>query len=505
VLSVVFAAPGTAGLSEAVNALARFYAPLGHAGSQVNAVEGGAVGWIALDESEHARLHAESHGRRLTWEGATFDWRDGALRTEPGPALPTTLFRCDGVVATHAVAAAWLARRRRPRVRMDLIPELVLHEFVLGLDTLIEATAPVIRAGRWPAAPPEEGAKAAALDALLTVLRTGAGERPALGLTAGLDSRVVAAALADLRIPATTFTWSHHEEDAAGAAAIAARFGLPHQRLAPEWLDDAAGLAELQADVRWSEGAAPLTPFGRVGYPDGLSSFVTGGGGEIGRAFYYRFEVANHNDPGVNRLVRLLNVRERIPHASPETIKVLQRRLVLDLQTLPREGWRRLDHFYARRRVARWGRAMLGRAPAATLPAFATPAVASALIAMSERDRVSDGFHRFALRELAGEEVPTGRTQRRGVPAPVRRVAARVRRQGRDAPPRHPYADEIDARPLYREWLDEAITRTELNQRWIDALREGVATGHERRVAQAMLATAPVALADALRDLPESI
>lgn len=513
-LSVVFAAPTTSGLTAAVDALVRFYRPFGHAGAETRVVPGGVVGWIAFGEEEHRRLQAQALERRLTWgeaaaegAGATFDWSGERLRTVAHAGFPTMLYRCDDVVATHAVAAAWLARHRRPRVRFDLVPELLLHEFVLGFETLVEGVAPVTAPVAWPGDIPEAEAPAAALEALLETLRVRLGGvgAPALGLTAGLDSRVVAAALARLEIPARAFTWSHHESDAAGAAAAATRLGLPHQRCPPEFVDDEAGMAGLLADVRWSEGAARLTPFGRVTWPGAMDAFVTGGGGEIGRAFYYRLEAASHRRPDVARLVRVLGVRDRLPHAPRDVVRELEERVARELRQLPGDGWRRLDTFYAQRRLARWGRAMLPRIAAPTVPAFATPAVAGALVAMSERDRAGDGFHRFALRELAGEEIAPAAVQRRGVPRSLRRMAARARRaRARERPVRWAYADELERRPVYRGWLDEALGAA-LPAPWADALREGVAGGREAETMAALLATAPVALDQALRDLPATL
>lgn len=517
VQSVVFSLPSTPGLAGAVDALARFYAPLGQAGSHTLVVPGGAVGWIALTADEHQRLQAQARERVLTWgeeahsgAGATFDWRSGTLATTPHQGFPVSLYRAGDAVATHAVAAAWLARRRRPRVRFDLVPELLLHEFVLGDESMVEGVAPVAAPVAWPELQSEVEAPAAALEALLETLaaRLQGSAAPALGLTAGLDSRVVAAALRRLELPVRTFTWSHHEQDAAGAAAVAGRLGLPHLRCPPEWLGDAEGLAQLQADVRWSEGQARLTPFGRVTWPPSMTCFVTGGGGETGRAFYYRLVAANRREPDTAQLVRVMSVRERFPHASREAVADLERRLAAELDQLPYAGWRRLDAFYAQRRVARWGRAMLGRAAAPTVAAFATPAVAAALIAMSERDRTTDGFHRHALRVLAGEELPAAGAQRRGVPRPLRRLAAGARRD-RAPDARWAYAGELPARPRYTQWLDDALAEPALagvlGPQWAQALRAGVAAGHDAPLMQALLATAPVALEEALRELPEAL
>jgi hypothetical protein len=501
VLSVVYLTFGAAPGRAAVEALARFYAPLGEPRAGGGA---GGVGWIAFAAAEAARLAAA--GDSVTWEGASF----APGRAVAGASFPVTLYRCGDVVATHAVAAAWLATGVRPRVAFERIGELLAFEFLLGEDTLIEGVralpaGTVVEDGveRAPSLASRWTPGTDALGTLRGSLRERLAGRaaPRLGLTAGLDSRVVAAVLAAEQIPAGAFTWSHHAEDAAGAAAVAARAGLPHSRCPPEWLGDAAGLARLRADARWSEGAARLTPFGKVTWPAPMDAFVTGGGGEIGRAFYYRLEAAAYRDPDVERLVRTLAVPAGI---AP--------RLRAELERLAESGlggWRLLDVFYAEQRVAKWGRAMLPFASAPTVAAFAVPAVAAALAALPDAVRVSDGFHREALAALGFGDIapPPPVAQRAGVPRPLRRAASRVRRvrAGASVPARWAYADELEARPLYREWLMDAIGRTGLAGERVAELREGVGAGHDAPVMAALLATAPVALDEALRDLPAKV
>jgi hypothetical protein len=440
--------------------------------------------------------------------------------------------RRDGIEAwsTHAVAAAFLARGRA-RVDPAALPEQLAAEFVGGERSLVLDARPLAPAVRvtagddgtrvedyWPlaerwAAVPEEEAAAHAERHLLGSLERRVPADPFASLTAGLDSRVVAVALRELGIAPRTFTWGEPDwADVRGAAAVAGALGLAHEPLGIDWLGDDEALRELGRQVRWTEGAMPVG-FARLRWPPGMPAFVTGAGGETGRAFYYRDVAGRGRDavggrggeePGAEALAgALLRLLEpRLAGARPEALDSLAaavRGWVDAAGAAGRSGWRTLDVVYGEQRVRRWLRGMLPRLDAPMIPAFATPEIGRALASLPLDQRLSDGFQVGFLASRAPELVP-----RR--PGPPRRTL-RDRIPGRLRPaPRSPLRDRWADHAGFRDWvageaLGSPLVTGALGERWAARTRDRFLAGDAHAESAALAAAAPVALDAALGEL----
>ena len=458
------------------------------------------------------------------------DGAGAALAVAPGRAAivayaggPGTLFdaSCGPVDAwsTHAVAAAWIAHGTA-RVDPDAVPEQLAAEFVGDDRSLIEGARALPQAVRvvvdderaqltdyWPlterwAAVPEEEATAHAEHHLLATLeqRVRAFGDPHVSLTAGLDSRVAGVALRELGIQARAFTWGEPDwDDVRGGRELAEQLGLAHELVGVEWLGDDEAMREVDRQVRWTEGAVPVG-FGRLAWPRTMRCFVTGAGGEVGRAFYY--EGADPRDaerPG-DVLVELLAAR--LSGANDEAVGRLTtalRRWVREAEDAGLVGFRALDLVYGEQRVRRWLRGMLPRLAAPMIPAFATPEVARALASLPLEQRMASGFHRGFLERHAPELVASP-------PAP-----AEARRRG----PRLPWRRRVppsflgarwDDHPAFRDWIADAVLGSPLvveplGARWAARTRERFLSGDGDAERVVLAAAAPVALAAALEEL----
>lgn len=246
-------------------------------------------------------------------------------RLVSGAGCPTSLYSARGdrcaAWSTHALAAAWMASGRA-ELDGGALPELFALEFVAGDRTLVQGARAVPLGTRvdfngseptetayW--SPQERWTKLSEEDAyprtesalLGTLSRRLDGEKAGfLGLTGGVDSRVIASALVELGIGIRAFTWGEQGwPDVTGAHEVAATLGIPHQLQLPHYMESGAALRDLTRQVRWTEGALPVG-FVRQTWPTEMSAYVTGTGGEAGRAFYYR-RLAARNPEADTRLV----------------------------------------------------------------------------------------------------------------------------------------------------------------------------------------------------------
>jgi hypothetical protein len=542
-----------------LDALVALYAPLGAAPGRALLHEhaGGCAGWVALSDAADAALRASWEAAGVVWWGeapppglreaeAVLAASDAALRALPGfglllacrggatrlvtgPGGPVALYRAGDAFATHAVACDRLARAA-PAFEPRAVVDLAALGYVGGDATLLRGVAAVAPAARidlrpavrpdvasyWPAAErwapvPEPEAHAAAESALRRTLRArlhGVGA-PRLGLTAGLDSMVVAIALTDLGIPAGAFTWDHDPRDLAGARAAAARLGIAHDACPVAFTPAAERLAQLRTDVLWTEGMGVTAGLARPTWPAPMAAFVTGGGGEAGRAWLYRLQAGNHRRPSIAQLAGQFRPDREIAAADPEARAALSARVRAWLEAAAGSGltgWRLLDVLFVEQRLARWGRGTLGRHAAPAVPAFLHPEVTAALVSAPLAERVADGFHRRLIaRRLPGHPVaPPPTLQRRAVPPPLRRAAAALRaRRPRPAAHAGGWAAPAPGDP-YAEWLADAVLRAPLvtdalGERWAAATRDGLRRGDPAAAEGALRVSAAVALQEALR------
>ncbi|MBJ7331740.1 MAG: hypothetical protein JHC95_17730 [Solirubrobacteraceae bacterium] len=262
---------------------------------------------------------------------------------------------------------------------------------------------------------------------------------PLLTLTAGMDSRLLLAALLHLgRRPMLWTAGPEHGSDRRVATAIARATGLEHHVVE---LDSADFLRHGAAITRRTGGgylAGDWHSYLLLGgaAATGAPIALKGANGELARSFYadagLAARTADHG-PGALAGARLaLTVRRgRARHADPirvldplrggDTAAWLPDRLAATCSA-PRRPLARLDHFYALQRVRRFVGTGLHLA-AATMP-VASPfldarwALAAARL---PRDRkLGDAFHRAAIGRLAPELLrhPTATASRMRVTAP---------------------------------------------------------------------------------------
>lgn len=523
-----------------------------------SAGEGVWSGWVAFDARAHLELSDSWRGRRVVWRGeppppglasgsrlvaagdlelrrlagstAVFATARQGVTVVTGVSAPAALYGCAGAeataYATHAVAAAWLARGR-VSVDADAVPELVALEFVGGRRTLVDGVRRIPAAtrvdigarvaersfwtarDRWRTHLPHE-AQDLAEQALLRTLaeRLAPAQDPWLGLTGGLDSLAVAVALRELGVPARTFTWDHAPADAQAARTAAERLALPHVRCPTEWAGPDRWRAFAAAEVRDNEGAGPCTGRARVSWPDPISAFVTGGGGETGRAFYYRLLAANFAGPRPDEILSVWRPAHRLrlaPAAARARVEQRAHEWLLEGGRAGLEGWQLLDFVYAEYRVTDWGRAM-STAPVPTVAAFAHPEVTAALTSLPVAERTADGFHRRLIGRYAPGLLPPAlaAAQRRRVPRVARRLATRGRLAGRSLAARG-RAQPVD---VQTRWLVDQVGQAPvildaLGERWVQDLGAAALRGSQPALAALVRASGPAALESALSALRE--
>jgi hypothetical protein len=241
-----------------------------------------------------------------------------------------------------------------------------------------------------------------------------------IGLTAGRDSRLVAAGLHRRGGIASAFTMGGGSIDAAGASEVCSEFGWNHEVLtgypwAPSWSRAVAATA-------WTDGAqisrdllnAPLAwPF------ENGSCAIWGSGGETGRAFYWtNAEADNARDAFRNRSAALA-----FSAAAAQSWKD-RSEAELDSATAWAGGdpLRALDVVYARGRMRKWlARGLQAPALLGTLTAFTSPAMTRALMDLPRAARNNSTAFDEALRMFG--QPPA---QNVSTPAAARRPQSRL-------------------------------------------------------------------------------
>lgn len=436
------------------------------------------AGGADLDAAAARRLLDEpARGRGVRGLWVVAGEHDGGIRCVTSPSAVRTLARAAqggrSVVATRSIAALALAGAPL-RLARDRIVEQVAFDFPLGdgelLDgarvleeaALVDVSPRGLEVRSWwpreqrlgPGAPTTPGDVRIALGAEVAQL---AGHLDvAFGLTAGKDSGLLVDAAVDrgVQLPSFTFGWAGMP-DADGASAIAAEVGFPHTVVG----GDRTGTLELDvvvANASWSEGVVNPRAHAVKGLEMGPGErlWVTGHGGEIGRAYYWPEDPAKLARPAAALATRLL----ALPAEQTALLTAAVQR-VLDACAALRPGdvHGALDLFYVLARMHRWP----DRIPPmeqfrAVLPVFLAPDVVRALLDLPEADR------RSGTAFLPGEEPAPAARKRPLWPAVRRRI---VRRALVPTPTASPEWDVLA--PALRESAERgSVCREVLGEEW---------------------------------------
>ena len=452
---------------------------------------------------------AEAGGPWVAWESD-----DSALTVSTSANAVATLRTASSGGATAWATrslAVWALLGRRPTVRTDVVAEHVLLDCTIGDDDLLDATTrvsdgTVLRATaggvrvtsttadqeRYAPGPPTDAARlrSAALEAAALL---GATPGACLGLTAGRDSGLLAAALVltGHRVPAFTMGWPGLP-DVDGAAARAAQLGLEHRAVPLEDLDgreiaSAATLARaLRARrsgtalvdavlrrTRWSDGAdLPRNALvGGLAWTGAPVVWLSGSGGELARALYW------HDAPaGATQLEAFLGPRTGGLDAAAAAR--LTERVAAELdraRALGRLGRGGLDLLYLRSRMRSWlGNVAPSAAFTGFLPGLLEPATVRVLLDVPEEQRRTGSLFAAVAADLLAE---AGARDVEPPPAPPAR--RRLPWQRTDA-----LSDLRLLRTVLRE-LDRtgpAVARQVMGERWwTTALEQAPSRPHVRQ------------------------
>lgn len=332
--------------------------------------------------------------------------RGDALRLVSSPVVMHTLVRARGAgaeaFATRGLAALLLAGRE-PRVAWERVAEWVFFDYVLGSEELLEGTEVLEEAAlvdlhpdrahvrSWWPRPVRWGPGAETTPAQVREAVRGEAARLAklpgatLGLTAGRDSALVAEVL-PRGSKAFTIGWTGHP-DSDAAAARARALGLDHQ--VAEVRPQRARFEELVRAAVWQEGIEnPRTvAVGPLHWGAREAVWVTGHGGELGRAFYWPSGPPASLDAALESLMR---PTAGITHEAAEALRARLGAQLLALADIRRSPDGALDLFYAAGRMHKWlGRVLPYRQIAGFAPAFLAPTVVRALLDLPLEARLS--------------------------------------------------------------------------------------------------------------------
>ncbi len=425
----------------------------------------------------------------------------GTWRVVTGPDVVHGLKQAHGPSGTALATrdlAVLDAAGVTPRPRLDVLPELIVFDYVLGDDellhdvTLVEEATVTTEAGTtswWPVherMSPSMSAGPRDLRRVLAESLTGPGRLPGvmLALTAGRDSLLVASCLAEARLGLPTVTIGPPSSpDVIGAQAGAESLGWQHHRAYPAEQAPASDPgSKLLAMTAWTEGLD--MGWNVVGpeliWPPIRGPLLSGSGGETGRAFYWpqgtddphsllTAWVSQQMGPQAGGLLK-----ERVDHT-------LQR-----LRPLAGDDAALLDLFYLRGRMRSWlERTRPTTSWTGSVPAFTDPRVIPVLLGLPQEDRRTGGAFEQALaadttgvvaaaRAAVVHPMPTG--SRAGA------LAGRVRRrlgrepieaglalclQTRAALPREARVTEEVMGPEWWRATVAAAQRSPMHRRWL--------------------------------------
>lgn len=393
--------------------------------------------------------------------------------------------------------AAHLLAGVRPELNADAVLDQVLFDYVLGTDELLagsrvldEATVVDVTAAGidewswWPRAERFERATASATDDdLLRVVgdvaaRFAAVPGAMLGLTGGRDSGVIVEALLRRGDRIHTFTLGNDAmPDVVLARARARQLGWPHDTIgAQDAADDGDPMARLLRWSRWSEGMETPTNYlgGWPAWGGRRLSWVTGHGGEIGRAFYW-----GASPPTSQRDAPSIVLGRNGAGLPPAARAALEARIRAALEPLADDGApieSVLDRFYALQRMRKWvGRLQPSPEVVGALPVYLEPGVVDVLLRLPADDRRTGA----AFDRILGRPPATP-------PSVVRRAVRRARGlAGRRPAPDPRRAAEVEVlRGCAAELRAGSIVRQVAGDSYIDALLAAADhDSHARRLA----------------------
>lgn len=261
------------------------------------------------------------------------------------------------------------------------------------------------------------------------------------GLTGGKDSRLLAAAMSQRRIPIEYRTFAPVDSrEALAAAGVAKHLGLPHSVRATSGSSVAASWREIAGTfAAQNDGLVSLSQaqvmVGRPRQLDRLGVQIGGHGGEIARGFFLDPLVLGM--PASRRLVeRTLCGRLICDHEGlvrPEAVALAANCIRDFVSCALADGWRAIDVcdlFYVRERMGHWAAAVMRPiAPVNDLFApLASRALVRASFSISPRMRYEEALHDRAIELLAPGLGSVG-YEKHGLLGrrPVRDLARRLR------------------------------------------------------------------------------
>lgn len=456
--------------------------------------------------------------RRLETSGLAITADDRHAEITVGAAGPTACYEWSGDSArawsSHAAAAAVLSGRPK-LASADAIPQLLALGFVGGDGTLFDGIVKSEPASRVTITPrslgrtifwseeerfgpiPRERAMTHAEQHLIASFRERLGElrRPMLGLTAGADSTVVAAALVEAGVDFEAFTWGPTgDPDVQGAVVTARELGLRHTVLSGGWLAADEMDASVVGQAVWTDGLGEPAVLGQPQYPAGCGALIMGAGGETGRAWHYKTLAACYTKPTSRQILRVWRPEMRLGTVEPAPGRGLRAeaaRWLEQARSHGYEGWASLDFVYSEQRFRCWGRSMVARLSFPLIAGFGHPEVQRGLMSMAISDKLTDEFHRrFLSARHLSLALAVPRLQRAGIPRALRRGVTRWRQRARPGLVwalerasaerlRDQVVDDVTRRPFLADALGDAGA-ADLRSRFLNG--EGLAIEHALRL-----------------------
>jgi hypothetical protein len=391
--------------------------------------------------------------------------------------------------------ACVLALGTRPRINPDVVPEFVLMNHVIGDDELIDDVrvlpeASVLTLHRrgsaettyWTPeermAPGSPTTARAIVEGLQDELSR-VGQLPSvyLALTAGRDSRLLAACFKAVGGTAATFTMGQGTPDAIGARELCDQYGWSHVCLTgaawnPSWAYALDGMV-------WTDGGQTVRDLlnDPLQWPYSADDCVVWGtNGELGRAIYWASQDAAHAQEA---FIQRPSAMHLATHATTRWRDRCTAALATSTALAGGDPIRGLDVLYARSYMHKWvGRSLMGRSLGIYTP-YSSPRLTRTLMDLPIDERRTSKAFDDALR-LCGIEPPSGDGRGPAQPPPSRLRSAVRRRTGRRQPD---LEQALRARGSAPDYIND-----QLGRRWWQHVRRhaGINNGFATRAWNAL-------------------